>query len=127
MLCREHTAGGGDVFPSRSSDRCRHPCGVEVVRKALHSLLLGGGQSHVGDTMITDQIDMTVERTDKPQECFGMGDIVVKPPENDVLKGKSTLPREVIPLEKSLWFSLWAWLSLWASSRVAPRGGHYAN
>ena len=43
---------------------------------------------------------MTLERTDKPQECFGMGDIVVKPPENDVLKGKSTLPREVIPLKR---------------------------
>lgn len=50
--------------------------------------------------MVTDQIDVTVERTDKPQECFGMGDIVVKPPKNDVLKGKSTLPREVIPLER---------------------------
>ena len=49
--------------------------------------------------MVADQIDVTVERTDKPQECFGMGDIVVKPPENDVLKSKSTLPREVIPLE----------------------------
>ena len=92
----KHSAGGIDIFATRSADCSHYTLLVQIISKHDHTLIAGGMEVHTLDGMEAYQVNSAVDLADQLYEHIGMRHIVVDAAPHDIFQRQATLMAEVV-------------------------------